>query len=602
MTITVSGLGSGLTYDSWITQLVAIKQKDIDAVSASVTKITNKESALSTVETDYTNLKTSIETFTKALSSKDVFNQKAVSSSLSAVSAKVDSSAKVGTVNVSVDTLATATKAQSSYAVASFADASTKLSSITGGAIQAGKFSVYVGGQKTSIDITADETLGDIKTALNNIAGVTADITNDGKLTIAASGASAVTVGSSSDTSNFSNVMALAGTTNNGVTTYSSTKSIFDTDSNAALTATSFSNNDGSTATVRTGTFTIGGTEFTIDSSTTMDGLINKINGSDAGVTAAWDPNAGKLSLTAKDQGAVNINVEAGTSNFTDVMGLTKSTWTENSGVYTLASTALNTDSQTLGTNAKLTINGTTITATTNNITSDISGIKGLTLTLTDKTSSTATISVTQDTSAVTSAINSFVTAFNKAIADSDSATGTNGNLHGESVLNSIRNQIRTLSTASVTGSNGYTSLASIGITTGAVGASVKDNTNKLVVDTAALTKALTADPDAVKKVLLGDSTAGTDGVFTKLENAVDKATDSVNGYFTSRDKSFTKEKSRLNNKIDTMTTKLATYKKGLETKFAAMDTLIASLKKSASIFDSYFNKSSNSSSSSSSS
>lgn len=421
-------------------------------------------------------------------------------------------------------------------------------------------------------------------------------------MTIAASGASAVTVGSSSDTSNFSNVMALAGTTNNGVTTYSSTKSIFDTDSNAALTATSFSNNDGSTATVRTGTFTIGGTEFTIDSSTTMDGLINKINGSDAGVTAAWDPNAGKLSLTAKDQGAVNINVEAGTSNFTDVMGLTKSTWTENSGVYTLASTALNTDSQTLGTNAKLTINGTTITATTNNITSDISGIKGLTLTLTDKTSSTATISVTQDTSAVTSAINSFVTAFNKAIADSDSATGTNGNLHGESVLNSIRNQIRTLSTASVTGSNGYTSLASIGITTGAVGASVKDNTNKLVVDTAALTKALTADPDAVKKVLLGDSTAGTDGVFTKLENAVDKATDSVNGYFTSRDKSFTKEKSRLNNKIDTMTTKLATYKKGLETKFAAMDTLIASLKKSASIFDSYFNKSSNSSSSSSSS
>lgn len=602
MSITVSGLGSGLTYDSWITQLVAIKQKEIDAVSASVTKITNKGNALNSIETDYTNLNTAIETFTKALASKDVFNQKAVSSSSSSVTATVDANAKVGTVNVTVDTLATATTAQSSYAVASFADSSTKLSSISGGAIQAGKFSVYVGGQKSTIDITADETLGDVLTSLNGITGLSASLSADGKLTIGASSGTAtptVTVGSSSDTSNFSNIMALTPTTNLGVTTYGSSKSIFDTDTSAALTATSFSNSGGASVSVRAGKFTIGDTEFTIDATTTMDGLISKINTSDAGVTAAWDPNSGKLSLTATDPGAVNINVEAGTSNFTDIMGLTNSSWTENAGVFTLDSTALKTDSQTLGTNAKLTINGTTIIAASNTITSDISGIKGLTLTLKDKTTSAAAVAVTQDTSAVASAINSFVTAFNKVIADTDSATGTNGNLHGESVLSSMRNKIRTLATSSVAGANGYTTLASIGITTGAIGTGVKDNTNKLVVDTAALTKALTADPDAVKKVLMGDKTAGTVGVFTKIEEVVDKSTDAVKGYFTTKEKSFDKDKSRLNDRIETMTTKLAKYKKGLETKFAAMDTLIASLKKSASVFDSYFNKSTTTSGSS---
>lgn len=597
-TITVSGLGSGLDYNSWITQLVALKQADIDKVSAQVTGVKSKESAESTIESDYSSLKTALQAFTQALSTTDVFKQKTATSSSSAITASVTSSANTGTVNVSVDSLATATKAQSSYTAGAYINSSTKLSDIPNSTIKAGTFSVYVGGAKNSINITDSETVGDVVNALNGISGVSASLSSDGKLTIAPSGATAITIGSNSDTSNFSNVMALSPVTNNGVTSYTSIKSLFATDSSAALTSTPFRNSDGTSASVRAGTFSIGGTSFTIDSSTTLDDLITEINSSDAGVTAGWDANIGKMSLVSKNEGAVNIDVQAGTSNFTDVMGLTTSTWTENSGVYTLNSTQLNSGSQTLGSNAKLTINGTTVISTSNTITSDISGVKGLTLNLTNTTSSAQTVTISQDTSAVSNALTKVVNSLNTLITDSNTATATNGELYGESILVSLKNKLRTITTAGVNTSGSYASIADLGITTGAVGASVSANTNKLTIDTARLTTALTADPDSAKKLLLGDSSTGANGVLNDLEAVLSNANDAKTGYFVTTKASNEKQISRLNDKIDTMTTKLTAYKTQLEKKFQAMDTLISNLKNSASVFDSYFNKSSSSSSS----
>lgn len=607
MTITVSGLGSGLDYNSWITQLVALKQTDIDKVSSQVSTITSQENALNSVKSDYSNLLTSIQTFTDILSSKNIFNQKSASSSASSITAKVDSTADIQNLSITVDKLATATVAKSASVAGAYVGNSSKMSDISEGAFKAGNFSVYVGGAKSTIDIAANETLGDVVTALNQIGGVSASISNDGKLTIAAATTDSqgdpinnpptVTIGSSSDTSNFKNVMALSGSNSS----YTSTKSLFSTNTANPLIGGSFA---GSTA-ITAGNFTIGNAVFTIDNTTTMDGLISQINNNtDAGVTAAWDSTAGKLVLTSTDQGAVNINVQAGDadgatadSNFTDVMGLT-------SGGNLAA------NSQTLGTDASLTINGNTITSTSNTVTSDISGIKGLTLTLTDKTTSTATVSVSADTAKISSAITTFVNAFNSAISDTASATsagtitksgGTTttsgkGLLYGETSLSSFGNKIRTLATSSVTGSDVYKTLAAIGITTGAVGASVTDNTNKLSVDTTKLTAALKDNPDEVMKLLVGDKTAGTTGVLSNMQDKLTTALDSTKGYFASRKGSYEKQATRLNTQITTMNTNLTTYQKQLQTKFSAMDTLISKLKNSASVFDSYFNSKSSSS------
>lgn len=582
MSITVSGLGSGLTYDSWITQLVAIKQSDIDKVSAKVTAVNSQESSLSQIKTDYTNLQAAIETFTKALSTTDVFNQKTVSSSSTALTATVNSTANVGTLSINnVGSLATATTAQSTYAVASYADSATTLNSIAGNAITAGTLSIYVAGAKTSLTINPTDTLGNVLTSLNAITGVSATLSADGKLTIGASSGTAsptVTVGSSADTSNFSNVMALTPTTTNGVTTYGSSKSIFNTNTTTPLTSTPFRNSNGTAATIGAGTFSIGGTSFTIDATTTLDGLISTINSSAAGVTASWNPNSGKLLLTSNHTGALSIDIQAGTSNFTDVMGLT-------------SGGGLIPASQAMGTNATLTINGTTITSTSNTVTSDISGIKGLTLTLNSTTTSAANVSIAQDTSAASNAITKVVNALNTLISDTTTATGTNGKLYGESLLTSFKNKLRTSATANVPGAVGYTMLASIGITTGAIGTSVSADTNKLTIDTAALTTALTTNPDSVKKLLLGDATLATTGILTNLSTVVDNATNSANGYFVTRNKSYEAQKTNLNKKISTMTTNLAKYKTDLETRFSAMDKVISALKNSSSVFDSYFNK-----------
>lgn len=590
MGIKVTGLGSGLDYDSWIKQLVAVKQADIDTISSKVKAVETQKTALSTLESSYQNLLSSIETFTKALSTSSVFNQKASTSSDTAVGVSVSSSASAQSIKVEVLNLATATSAQSKYTVASYVDSSTSVSNIKEGVVSEGYFSVYVDGVKQKIQVGTDETndtLGEIVESMNSLTGVTASISADGKLTIAGENGSKVTVGSSSDTSNFVNVMGLVDEDLTG--TYTSNNSIYDTDTSAKLTETSFRNSLGEAVQVKTGTFTIGDKEFEVTADKTLDSLVDEINSSNAGVSAYWDASAGKMVLTSNDQGAVNINIEAGTSNFTDVMGLTSSTWDEETGE--MLTTSLVEDTQALGTNAKVKINGTTITSASNTVTSDISGLTGVTLTLNKQTTEAATVSVTQDTSKVETAITSVVNALNTVIAQTDKATGTSGYLYGETILNSLRNTLRTTATASVDGGDeGYTTLANIGITTGAIGTGVDANTNQLQVNTTKLQEALKNDPDAVKKLLLGDSATSTKGVLTKLEKSLNNALDEASGFFTTKEKSFEKQIGRMEDKSDRLTVGLEDYQKQLEAKFYAMDQLISSLQNSASIFDSYFN------------
>lgn len=601
MAITVSGLGSGLNYDSWVSELVAIKQSQIDAVSKQASTVKTKESTLSTIESDYKELLTAVQSFTNALSSDDVFNQKTATSSNDAVSATVTSSASAQSVSVSVSQLATATVAKSSSAVASSVDSNTTLGSISGGTFKAGTFSLYVNGQKNTLTLSSDMTMGDVLDRINGnagkgitgIEGASATLVG-GKLTIQSSNTSSYTVavGSSSDTSNFSNIMSLTKNVTTGE--YSSSKTIFATSTSSALTSTSFANGS-----VTAGTFTIGTTSFAIDNSTTLDGIIKKINNSACGATASWDSNAGKLVLTATDEGAVSINVTAGdgkvgdtdASNFTDIMGLTTSTWDTSNN---LASTSIVASSQTLGTNAILTINGTQITSSSNTVTSDVTGIKGLTLTLNDKTTSTANIAITQDSSKVTAAITNLVSAYNKSISATDDATATDGKLYGETVLKSLRNRVRTIITASISGGeSGYNSLADIGITTGAYSTNTKADTTQLKLDTNKLAKALSDNPDAVKNLLVGSSSSSSDGVLDKIETVLENATDAVKGYFTTRGKAYDKQIGKLDDKVSSMTDKLTHYKSSLETKFAAMDKFIANMQKQASVFDSYFNSSS---------
>lgn len=613
-TVTVRGLGSGLDYDTWITKLVAVKQADIDTVSAKVTSTKTQEKTMSSLEDDYSNLLDAIETFTDALSTNDVFNQKTTTSSTTAVTATAGFSATNQTFSVYVSQLATVTTAASANNVASYASSTTKISDISSGSIDVGYFSVYVNGTQNKITVTSDETMGDVVNAISSTLGSSGTVgISNGKLTItAADSTTSITMGSSSDTSNFLDVMALEKTTTSttGITSYTSSNSVYETNTSAVLTNARFAADAAGDTQVKEGTFYINGKEFKISSTatttvttntttgststtvvaaTTLKSLVSQINSSNAGVTAYWDAAAGKLTLTSKDTGATNIDVSAGTSNFTDVMGLTSSTWNTDGS---LKSTSIIDSSQTLGKNAKVKINGTTVTSASNSIDSSVSGLTGVTLKVSATTDTAATVTVKPDTAKIEDALTSFVNALNTVIVHSDKATATDGNLYGETILNTIRNKVRTLATSSI----GGVSLAKLGITTGEIGTSVKADTNQLTINSTTMESYLTSgDLDKIKTLLVGDGS--TEGIFTKMKTVVKNATDATEGFFTTREASFEKQVKRLNDKVDSMNTDLKSYQKQLEAKFSAMDELISSLEKSASIFDSYFNKSSSSSS-----
>lgn len=586
MAITINGTGSSFPIDTWISQLVQVKQDEIDAISSKQSTATSRNSALSTVKTSYSSLLSALQTITdsKFGGTKDIFaNTTASSSDTTVVTATSTSAAAKQNLKIIVSRLATNTVAQtpSDVQAAGYMDSDTKFSSLANGAAKAGSLSFYVDGTKNNITITSDDTIGTILDKIKATdTSVTATVSNDGKINIASSSGKSIVIGSSSDTSNFADVTSLQKNSTTGA--YASSKSIYEVNSSAKLT----SSDAGFKTAIKEGSFKIGDDTFKIDSTTTLDGLLSQINSSTkANVSAYWDSNSGKLVISSKEEGAYNINIENISGNFTDVVGLTTSTYDTNGKV---TSTSLTEGSQKLGDSALLSINGTEITSSSNTVTSDISGITGLTLTLKGESKSdttSTTVNVTADNTSTTSSINSFVSAFNSVLTNTDAVTSTDGYLYGETSLNLIRNNIRKLATASVSSSSVYKSLADIGITTGAIGTSVTANTNQLVVDSTKLSKALSEHPEEVKKLLIGDGT--NDGVLTKISTVVDDSLDSVTGFFAAKSKSLTKEISGYQDNIDKQTTALADYKTALTAKFSAMDTLISNLNQQLATFKS---------------
>ena len=349
-TISVSGLGSGIDYSTWVDQLVAIKQAKIDAITTKISVKNSQISTLSSLKNSYSSLLTAIQKFTDAnLNSTDnVFTQKKVASSNTAITASVSALANAQTVKVAVTKLATATTAKSATVAASAIDLTSKISDMAQGTATAGNFSIYKDGTKYSIAVDKNATLGDLLTNITTTTGLAATVSADGKVTIGAGSSAAITIGSNADTSNMANVLSLVKNANGS---YTSSKPTFDTVTSSPLIGASFAS-----GVVTAGKFTIGSAEFEITATTTMDSLIAQINNNeDAGATAYWDANAGKLVLEADTAGAVNINIETpttGASNLTDIMHLT-------------SGGSLANDSQTLGNNAELTINGTSITGGT---------------------------------------------------------------------------------------------------------------------------------------------------------------------------------------------------------------------------------------------
>ncbi|MDD2914128.1 MAG: flagellar filament capping protein FliD [Gallionella sp.] len=138
--------------------------------------------------------------------------------------------------------------------------------------------------------------------------------------------------------------------------------------------------------------------------------------------------------------------------------------------------------------NTELTVNGVFVSKTNSTLTDVIPGV-----TLNALKIGTSTVSVAQDSSGVTTAVEAFIKGYNdlaKTLKDSssyDPATKKAGILQGDASVRTIQSQIRSLLGRSLTGNLTYTNLSQVGITL------QKDGT--LALDSAKLQTALASNP-----------------------------------------------------------------------------------------------------------
>ena len=575
-TISFSGLASGLDTSSWVEAFVSVKQQKVTALQTDLKSKQTVKNTLNDTRSKFTTLRSAIEKLTDAKfgGAMDLFAKNSVTSSDTDIfTATATASATRQSYDITVQQLATYTKATSMNAASAVADDNTKLKNL---GISDGTLTAYVNGQKYSVNINDTNTLGDLKAKLAGF-GVKTEIDDSGVLSFSAQNeGDTIHIGATTDSSNLT---SLIGLTQQEDGSYKSTNSLF----KATVASKLISEDSGFNTQIKEGTFTIGGATFKITDKTTLSSLISEINNNDdAQAYAFWDDAAGKLSITSKKEGASYVNIEAGTSNFTDVMGFTTSEWNDDG---TVKSSKMYTEAQELGKNAQFTINGTKMTSTSNTVTSDISRMDGITLTLkkvSTEESGTSTLKVTQDTSGLVEAVKSFVSAYNDVLSNVDEVTANGADLHGETSLTSLRNTIRSYATAKNTSNNGvYSLLSEIGISTSSAdGNNLNADTNSLKLDEDKLKKALEENPESVKSILTGEG-----GVLTMMEDAVEQSLKATSGFFDVKTSTLDSDIKKMETKIKKQNTYISTYKAQLEKKFSAMETTIAQMQQNYQSF-----------------
>jgi flagellar hook-associated protein 2 len=555
--LSISGLASGMNWATIVTELASAERAPETQWQAQETTITDELAAYSTISSDLSSLQLDAET----LLDKSFFKKvTGTSSDTSVATAAVDSGAPIGTYTFDISQLATASTLQGTTYV-SGALSSGSASDITLGSapfstsLTAG--TITVDGKQVTISTT--ESLQDVFDAIasatsNKVTGSYSSTTD--KITLSSS--SAITLGSSADTSNFLTVADLyndnGGTTGNtGTITSTATLGHVDlaaamSDANLKTAITGDSSGDGE--------FKINGVSFSYNlNNDSIQSILNNINESDAGVSAAYNSNNNCFVLTNTSTGDTGIAVEDVTGNFLTATGLSGGTLNE-------------------GKNLLYTINGgsTQIESTTNTIDDTSSGIANLTVTALD--TGTTKISIGSDTSTISSAIEQFVSDYNslqtyisteQELSTASSGSNIPGTLTGDSESSEIANQLRSIvnGVENITGTSGaVTQLADLGFES--------NGANNLIslTSSSALTSMLQEHLSDVA-ALFSDT---TNGMATLMSSFI-TSTLSSDGSLTARTDNLTTQQSSIQTQISNLEIKITNDSNEWDSEFQAMET-----------------------------
>lgn len=289
--------------------------------------------------------------------------------------------------------------------------------------------------------------------------------------------------------------------------------------------------------------------DIEIEATDTLDQVISKINtaGLRVNATSFFDGTSFRLQLRGLDTGTENdVSVNGGTTTFNF--------------------TGLNVKST--GKDAELFIDGFKVTSKTNQVQGVIGGV---TLALTEPSTTPVTVTITSDPEAFQTKLKTLIDAYNGVVNKVNSEAGlgslkaANPELSGDSALRSITTRLNAALTKTV-GTGKFQTLRSIGIEL--------NNNGTLKLNAATLQTALTQDPDAVTRVLAGDDDS-VKGITDLMADAATKML-AADGTIQNRKDGLSAKQRLLADRVDAEQKRLDRMEEMLRKQFTQMDGTVA--------------------------
>jgi flagellar hook-associated protein 2 len=226
---------------------------------------------------------------------------------------------------------------------------------------------------------------------------------------------------------------------------------------------------------------------------------------------------------------------------------------------------------------ALFTIDGTAASSATNTASDAIDGVS-----LTLSKIGTSSVTITNDTSAVSTALQSLVTSYNSFVSTYSTLTKydeTNqqvGALIGDATVNSLKSQVSSLLGSQFSGNGGTpSSLSDLGVSFQVDGT--------LKFDSTKLTKVLADNPSGVKNLL-----SGSTGIAPTLDKLITSWT-STTGILTQRTNNLNTKAKDLTDQQTAYDATIAAYTTRLTTQYTALDTMMTKLANTSSYLTQQF-------------
>ncbi|TWT37918.1 Flagellar hook-associated protein 2 [Posidoniimonas corsicana] len=290
--------------------------------------------------------------------------------------------------------------------------------------------------------------------------------------------------------------------------------------------------------------------------------VANRINGFEAGVTASVvnDGTGYRLAINADESGAANeLLID------------------DSSGLFTFDQISRPKDAVLLF-GASATSSGVAVSSATNEFTEVVDGLR---LTVKKTSTDPVTVNVTKDNQPITTALQSFVAAYNSirtnldAVTDFDAEANTTGILFGRNEALRVDTTLSRIVSGSFSVSGEFKSLEAIGVSL--------DDKGKLSLDTAKLTEALAANAADAEQLLSDQDT----GVIARFTTAIDQLARGDNSLLNSRSESLQDTIDSNNDRLSVMSASLDRQRDRLLLEFYTLEEALAGFQSNIDLLDS---------------